>query len=338
MPYRRITFTHFIIEEQRKVKGSGVFTGLLNDIATSAKMISDEVRHGALAGKMGSAGTDNVQGEVQKTLDVLANEIFVTMNQRSCHYVALASEEMEDIYQVPDEYRGGKYLLLFDPLDGSSNIEVNVSVGSIFSVLRCPEGITKPTVKDFLQPGAKQVCAGYALYGSSTMIVMSTGQGVNGFTLDQNSGEFFLTFPNMTIPADTNEFAVNMTRSRFWDKPVRRYIDECLAGKDGPRKKDFNTRWVASMVADVHRILTRGGIFMYPVDAQIREKGGRLRLMYEANPMSYIVEQAGGMAITGTGRILDVEPKSLHQRVPVILGSKNEVEVVRQYHLEAEKT
>jgi len=222
--------------------------------------------------------------------------------------------------------------LLFDPLDGSSNVDVNISVGSIFSILRAPVPNRPAGLNDFLQPGVKQVCAGYALYGSSTMLVLTLGHGVNGFTLDREVGEFILTHPNMTIPEDTREFAINASNRRFWEPPVQRYVEECLAGKEGPRGKDFNMRWVASMVAEVHRILTRGGIFMYPRDTKDPAKPGKLRLMYEANPMALIVEQAGGAASTGYERILDIQPEGLHQRVPVILGSKNEVEVVVSYH------
>jgi fructose-1,6-bisphosphatase I len=247
----------------------------------------------------------------------------------------MASEEMDDVCPIPTQYQKGKYLLAFDPLDGSSNIDVNISVGTIFSILCCPDGVTNPTAKDFLQPGAKQVCAGYALYGPSTMMVLTTGHGVNGFTLDGGIGEFMLTHPNMTIPADTQEFAINMSNQRFWEAPVQRYVDECVKGKTpGGREKNFNMRWVASMVAEVHRILIRGGIFMYPFDNKEAGKAGKLRLLYEANPMSFIVEQAGGLSSTGRERIMDLQPVGLHQRVPVILGSKNEVERVVGYHRE----
>lgn len=327
------TLTHFIIEEQRRVKAEGVLSQLLNDVVVACKSIADAVKHGELAGALGSAETENIQGEVQKKLDVRSNELFLKSNTIGGHLAAMASEEMDDIFTIPTEYRG-KYLLMFDPLDGSSNIDVNISVGSIFSILRCPEDVKEPSAEDFLQPGVKQICAGYTVYGSSTMMMLTMGNGVNGFTLDPNIGEFVLTHPNMTIPTETSEFAINMSRMRFWEKPVRRYIDECLAGKEGPRGRDFNMRWVASMVADVHRILTRGGIFMYPMDSKLTEKGGKLRLMYEANPMSFIVEQAGGISTTGKGRIMEIEPRELHQRVPVILGSKSEVQRVIDYYAE----
>ncbi len=329
--------SQFIMEEQRRYEGaSGDFTALLNDICTACKVISNGVNKGALVGILGTAGTENVQGETQKKLDILSNEVVIGCNEWTGHLAAMASEEMEDIYEIPDKYPRGKYMLVFDPLDGSSNIDVNISVGTIFSILRCPDGVKDPTAEDFLQPGTKQVCAGYALYGPATMLVLTTGNGVNGFTLDQNVGEFILTHPSMTIADDTQEFAINASNTRFWEPPVSRYIDECLAGKTGPRGKDFNMRWVASMVAEVHRILTRGGVFMYPKDTKDTSKAGKLRLMYEANPMSFIVEQAGGVSSTGRQRIMDVQPDDLHQRVPVILGSKNEVEKVVSYHKEME--
>lgn len=327
------TITQFIIEEQRHIQGaSGDFTSLLNDIITAIKVISNAVNKGALIGVMGSAGSENVQGETQKELDVITNEIFIKSNEWAGHLAAMASEEMDDIYPIPAQYPRGKYLLVFDPLDGSSNVDVNISVGTIFSILRCPGEGDAPSAKAFMQPGTKQVCAGYALYGSSTMLVLTSGHGVNGFTLDRDIGEFILTHPNMTIPTDTKEFAINASNQRFWEQPVQRYVEEALAGKTGPRGKDFNMRWVASMVAEVHRILMRGGIFMYPKDTKDPAKAGKLRLLYEANPMSFIVEQAGGASSTGRERILDIQPDGLHQRVPVILGSKNEVETVISYH------
>ena len=329
------TITQFISEEQRRVGGaSGEFTALLNDIVTACKYISNAVNQGELVGVLGSANSENVQGETQKKLDVISNDIFIKANEWAGHLAGMASEEMDDVYPIPAQYPKGKYLLLFDPLDGSSNIDINMSVGSIFSILRCPSGVKNPAAKDFLQPGTQQVCGGFALYGPSTLLVLTTGNGVNGFTLDQNVGEFILTHPNMKIPGDTKEFAINMSNQRFWEAPVSRYIEECLAGKTGSRGKDFNMRWVASMVAEVYRILTRGGIFLYPKDNKDPGKAGKLRLMYEANPMSFIVEQAGGMSSTGRERIMEMQPEDLHQRVPVILGSKNEVERVVKYHVE----
>ncbi len=334
------TITEFIIEEQRRIKGvSGDFTALVNDIVIACKAISSAVRYGSLVGVLGTADTENIQGETQKKLDVISNDLFIKRNEWAGHVAALASEEMNDVYHLPPQYPRGKYLLVFDPLDGSSNTDVNGAVGTIFSILRRLEGATgEPTEEDFLQPGVRQVCAGYALYGPSSMMVLTTGHGVNGFTLDQRIGEYILTHPNMQIPEDTQEFSINASCLRFWDPPVRRYIDECLEGKEGPRRKDFNMRWAGAMIADVHRVLCRGGVFLYPIDRKIRSRNqeGKLRLMYEANPMSFIVEQAGGRATTGTQRIMELQPTGLHQRCPVIMGSKNEVERVTSYHLEAQ--
>ena len=334
------TITEYIIEEQRQIQGvSGDFTALINDVVIACKAISSAVRYGSLVGVLGTADTENIQGETQKKLDVIANNLFIKRNEWAGHVAALASEEMTDVYHLPAQYPRGKYLLIFDPLDGSSNTDVCGAVGTIFSIMRRPEGSTgEPTEDDFLQPGTRQVCAGYALYGPSSMIVLTTGHGVNGFTLDQRIGEYILTNPDMKIPADTQEFSINASYMRFWDPPVRRYIDECLAGKEGPRNKDFNMRWAGAMIADVHRILCRGGVFLYPLDRKLRTKSqeGKLRLMYEGNPMSFIVEQANGLASTGTQRIMDLQPTGLHQRCPVIMGSRNEVERIIAYHQEAE--
>lgn len=329
------TLSHFIQHERSRIAGGdGDFVALLDDVGTACKAISNLVRHGSLAGNLGAARGTNVQDETQKELDVLANEIMLEWARRGGHLMAMASEEMEGPSVVPEDMPRGAYLLVFDPLDGSSNIEVNAPVGTIFSILRAPEGATGASV-DFLQPGIRQVCAGYALYGTSTMMVLTTGNGVDGFTLDPELGEFVLTHPGMRIPEDTSEFAINASNRRYWEPPVQRYIGECLEGKDGPRGRDFNMRWVGAMVADVHRILSRGGVFMYPIDEKTRSKGGRLRLMYEANPMSFILEQAGGLATTGRERILEVTPTDLHQRVPVIIGSRNEVRRIADYHAEA---
>lgn len=329
------TLNQFLIEEQRRLSSTDAdLPALINDVVVACKSLSHAIGQGALAGMLGSAGSENVQGETQKKLDIISNDIMIAATERGGYLGAMASEEMDEIYPIPAQYPKGKYLLLFDPLDGSSNIDVNISVGTIFSILRCPTGVTNPTAKDFMQPGTQQVCAGYALYGPSTLLVLTTGQGVNCFTLDRSIGEFVLTQANLRVPADTREFAINSSNSRFWEKPVKRYIDECLAGKEGPRKENFNMRWVASMVAEVHRILNRGGIFMYPRDTKDPTKAGRLRLMYEANPMSFIIEQAGGVCSTGRERIMGVQPTELHQRIAVILGSKNEVDRLVAYHAE----
>ena len=331
----RISLTRHLVEKQR-VDGHipAQLRLLLEVVARACKSISHAVNKGALGGVLGSAGSANVQGEVQKKLDIIANEVLIEANEWGGHLAAMASEEMEAIHVVPNRYPKGEYLLLFDPLDGSSNIDVNVSIGTIFSVLKMPEGDRGVEEEDFLQPGSHQVAAGYCVYGPQTTLVLTVGDGVAMFTLDREMGSFVLTQDAVQIPADTREFAINMSNMRHWDAPVKRYIDECLAGKDGPRAKDFNMRWVASMVADVHRIMTRGGIFMYPWDKREPNKPGKLRLMYEANPMAWLIEQAGGAATNGRERIMDVQPTQLHERVSVILGSKNEVDRVTQYHLE----
>ena len=334
---KRISLTQFLIEQQRDRGHINADLRLLIEVvARACKSISIAVGKGALGGVLGSAGTENIQGEVQKKLDVLSNEILLEANEWGGHLAALASEEMDDPHPIPHRYPKGEYLLVFDPLDGSSNIDVNISVGTIFSVLRCPAGVTEAGADAFLQPGTQQVAAGYAVYGSSTVFVLTLGEGVHAFTLDREFGGFVLTQRDMRIPGDTREFAINMSNQRHWDAPMQRYIDELLAGKDGPRGADFNMRWVASMVADVHRILTRGGIFIYPRDAKAPGQPGKLRLMYEANPMALIVEQAGGAATNGLRRILDIVPKALHERVAVFLGSRNEVERATKYHLDAE--
>jgi fructose-1,6-bisphosphatase I len=331
-----ISLTRFLIEEQRaKNQISADLRLLIEVVARACKSIAIAVGKGALGGVLGNAGTENVQGEAQKKLDVLSNEILLEANEWGGHVAGLASEEMDHPHAIPHHYPKGGYLLVFDPLDGSSNIDVNVSVGTIFSVLRCPEGMSGTEDGAFLQPGTRQVAAGYCVYGPSTILVLTLGDGVEAFTLDRELGSFILTQRGIQIPPDTREFAINMSNQRFWEAPVKRYVDEMVAGKTGPRGKDFNMRWVASMVADVHRIITRGGVFMYPLDTKTREQGGKLRLLYEANPMSFIVEQAGGMATTGRERIMELQPGKLHQRVPVILGSRNEVERVTGYHREA---
>ena len=327
------TLTEFIIGEQRKYShATGDFTALLNDIRLACKRISYLVGKGALGGVHGAASGENVQGERQMKLDVLANDIFLRTNEWGGHLAAMVSEELEAVYQIPAQYPRGRYLLAFDPLDGSSNIDVNVTVGSIFSVLRCAEGVSEPAAQDFLRPGSEQVCAGYAIYGPTTMLVLTLGHGVHGFTLDREIGEFILSHPGLRIPAETSEFAINASNQRFWEPPVKRYVSECLAGRSGARAKDFNMRWIASFVAEVHRILMRGGLFMYPKDSKDAASAGRLRLLYEANPMAYLIEQAGGVASTGRGRIVEVAPEGIHQRVPVILGSKEEVERIERYH------
>mgnify|MGYP000526251895 CR=1 FL=1 len=329
----RVSLTRYLVEQQRlHALIPANLRLLLEVVARACKSISQAVNKGALGGVLGTAHSENVQGEIQKQLDIIANEVLIEANEWGGHLAAMASEEMDGIYVVPNRYPQGEYLLLFDPLDGSSNVDVNVSIGTIFSVLKKPEGSAGVLESDFLQPGRQQVAAGYCVYGPQTTLVLTVGDGVAMFTLDREQGSFTLTQENVQIPPDTREFAINMSNMRHWDAPVRRYIDECLAGRDGPRGKDFNMRWIASMVADVHRILTRGGVFMYPWDKREPDKPGKLRLMYEANPMSWLVEQAGGAATDARTRILDIVPGKLHERVSVVLGSKNEVERITGYH------
>jgi fructose-1,6-bisphosphatase I len=331
---RRVTLTQFLVGRQQKEIINADLRLLVETIARACKAISTRVNKGALADGLGLAGTNNVQGEAQKKLDVLSNEILLEANVWGGNLAAFASEEEERPVPITEPYKRGEYLLLIDPLDGSSNIDVNISVGTIFSVLRCPktaEGkYCEPEEGAFLQRGRNQVAAGFAVYGPTTVLVLTVGDGAHAFTLDRETYTFVQTHPDIRIPEDTQEFAINASNMRRWEPPVKRYIDECLAGSDGARGKDFNMRWVASMVADVFRTLTRGGIFMYPRDS--KNKDGRLRLMYEANPMAFIVEQAGGAATDGRTPILDLQPKALHQRIAVILGSKNEVDRVTSYH------
>jgi len=331
----RTTLTRFTIEkehEQRHRHPTGEFSGLLNAVATAVKIIANQVNKGALVGALGSLGSSNADGDRQQRLDVISNDVMIDQTEWTGYLAALASEELDDIYRVPPCYRRGKYLLVFDPLDGSSNIDVNISVGTIFSILRSPSPDAEPQLTDFLQPGTAQVCAGFALYGPSTILVLTTGNGVDGFTLDRDIGAFILTHPRMRVPDETEEFAINASNERFWEPPVRRYVQACLDGRTGPRGKDYNMRWVASLVAETFRILTRGGVFLYPADGREPSRAGRLRLLYEASPIAFIVEQAGGLATTGRRRILDITPTSLHQRVPFVFGSRSEVETIEHYY------
>jgi fructose-1,6-bisphosphatase I/sedoheptulose-1,7-bisphosphatase len=341
---QRPTLTQYLIDQRRRFpEASGDFNALILDVALACKAIARAVAWGELGGVLGRQGDGavdaiNVQGEAQMRLDVLSNEVFLRQNEWGGQLAGMASEEMEQPYPIPQQYPRGKYLLLFDPLDGSSNVDVNVSVGSIFSVLRAPEGAQHPgrdlREADFLQSGRRQLAAGYAIYGPATMLILTVGNGVAGFTLDPGLGEFMLTHPDLQVPCDTREFAINASNSRFWEAPVKRYVDECLAGREGPRDKDFNMRWIASMVAEAHRILMRGGVFLYPRDSKDATRPGRLRLLYEANPIGFIMEQAGGRASTGRDSVLEVQPASLHQRIPLVFGSRNEVERIERYHTE----
>ena len=330
---KRVSLTQYLVEKQRE-KGliPAELRLLLEVVARACKRISYAVGKGALEGVLGEAGTDNVQGESQKKLDVIANEVLLEANEWGGHLAAMASEEMDHPHAIPNRYPRGEFLLLFDPLDGSSNIDVNVSIGTIFSVLRLPEGVQEPAEAHFLQPGQRQIAAGYAVYGPSTLLVLTVGDGVACFTLDRETGSWWQTGDHLQVPASTREYAINASNARHWYEPVQRYIGELQAGKTGPRGIDFNMRWVASMVADVHRIMTRGGVFMYPADRREPDKPGKLRLLYEANPMAFLIEQAGGMATDGRQRILDIEPTKLHQRVAVFIGSRDEVQRVTSYH------
>ncbi|WP_433603201.1 class 1 fructose-bisphosphatase [Nocardia sp. CA-135953] len=334
MPEGLKTLTRYTIEEEHRHPGSsGEFSALVNVVATATKIIANQVTRGAIVGSLGASEPDNLPPSVHRKLDAIANDIMVAETQWTGHLSALLSEQMTDIHPVPDVHRRGKYLLAFDPLDGSSNIDVNLPVGTIFSVLRAPEN-SAPTTADFLQPGVRQVCAGFTLYGPATMLVLTTGSGVDGFTLDREIGAFVLTHPRMRIPEDTSGFAINAANERFWERPVRRYVHECLDGVDGPRGRDFNMRWVASLVADTFHILTRGGVYLYPYDTR---RPGRVSLLYGANPIAYIVEQAGGWATTGGDRVLEAMPEQVHQQVPLIFGSRNEVARIERYHSEPEE-
>ncbi|MEY4014811.1 MAG: hypothetical protein RLZZ290_1675 [Pseudomonadota bacterium] len=332
----RTTLSKFLIQQTKDKSHHPDLSALLVDIAAAVKAISAMTAKGALGGVLGSLETQNVQGETQKKLDVMSDQAFINTFSLGGLVAGLASEENDDPIFYADRAGEAQYLAVFDPLDGSSNIDVNVSVGSIFSILRAPIG-TELNTSSFLRPGIEQVAAGYAIYGPSTMLVLTVGKGTHGFTLDREVGNFVLTHPNIQIPEDTSEFAINASNERFWEPPVARYVGECKQGKSGERGRDFNMRWIASMVADVHRILMRGGVFMYPKDTKDPSKPGRLRLMYEANPMSFIIEQAGGAASTGRGRILEVQPEHVHQRIPVVVGSRNEVERIQRYHAEHDR-
>ena len=313
--------------QQQKGNLTPELAQVIATIAETCKTIDQALQQGALAGILGSAGNENVQGETQKKLDVISNDYLIDALKVHPHVGGLASEELDDFTPAQNN---GQYLVLFDPLDGSSNIDINMCVGTIFSILPAQNAVTQAA--DFMQAGTAQVAAGYVLYGPSTMLALTVGAGVVMFTLDPNTHTFLLTTEHVQVTPDTQEFAINSSNQRHWENPVKHYIDELLAGKTSVREKDFNMRWVACMVGDIHRILCRGGIFLYPYDLKDPQKAGRLRLMYEANPMSMLIEQAGGSSTTGRVRIMDIQPTELHQRVPVIIGSKHEVDRVTSYH------
>lgn len=334
----RSTLTEFLIDERRRhPQASGDLNGLVTSVALACKAISQQVRSGTLAGALGGeAASSNVHGERQKNLDLVANDVFLSANSWGGYVAGMVSEELDRPYLLPADRPRGKYLLLFDPLDGSSNIDVNVAVGSIFSILRATRAGADPELADFLQPGAQQVAAGYAIYGPATMLVLTFGTGVHAFTLDPQLGEFLLSHSNLQIPEQTEEFAINASNSRFWEQPVRRYVDECLAGRSGPRDRDFNMRWIASLVAETHRILMRGGVFLYPRDNRNPDVPGRLRLLYECNPIGMLIEQAHGRASTGAEPILEIMPEAIHQKIGFVFGSRTEVERIERYHREGD--
>lgn len=323
------TLTRFLIEERRRhAETSADFISLVNDVRVACKRISALIAKGSLDSSNGKQNDSAAQARLNSS----ANEILVRCTEWGGQLAGMVSEEMTEPYAIPAEYPRGRYLLLFDPLDGSSNADVNVAVGSIFSILRCPDGAKVPLETDFLQPGSAQVCAGYAIYGPATMIVLTTGHGVHGFTLDREIGEFLLTHPELRIDESGSEFAINASNSRHWEAPIRRYVAECQAGTAGPRGRDFNMRWIASLVAETHRILMRGGVFMYPRDRKDLTKPGRLRLLYEANPIGFLIEQAGGRASTGREPLLDITPTGLHERIGLVFGAKAEVERIERYY------
>ncbi|MDP3691179.1 class 1 fructose-bisphosphatase [Bradyrhizobium sp.] len=336
----RKSLTQFLVEQQRLENAMPAQLRLLIEVvARACKVIGHTINKGAITGLLGSMNRENIQGEVQKQLDVISNDILLEANEWGGHLAALASEEMEAIHPIPYRLPKGEYLLVYDPIDGSSNIDVNGVVGTIFSVLKAPENASgrDVTEADFLQPGSRQVAAGYAIYGPQTLLVLSVGTGVYAFSLDREMGSWVQTAERMTIPPSTREFAISMANQRFWNPGVASYIGDLVAGKDGPRGADFNMRWMGSMVGDVHRVLTRGGVFLYPSDSRANMRSGKLRLMYEANPIAFLVEQAGGLATDGGARrIMDIVPDGLHQRVGMVLGSADEVSKVIEYQKPAQ--
>jgi fructose-1,6-bisphosphatase len=334
-----MTLTRFLIEEQRRLSGAGApsttgsLTAVVNDVRLACKRIATLIGKGALAEVRAQAAHDrSAQGDRRQSLEAMADDIFIRTSEWGGQLAGMLSEQQEAPCRIPTEFPRGRYLLLFNALDGAPNVDVNVTAGSIFSVLRCPDATAEPIEEDFLQPGAAQVCAGYAIYGPSTMLVLTTGNGVSGFTLDREIGEFMLTHPALEIADCTSEFAINASNSRHWEPAIKRYVSECLAGRSGPRERDFNMRWVASLVAATHRILMRGGVCLYPRDRKDLSQPGRLRLLLEANPIGFIVEQAGGRASTGHRPLLEQAPQSAHQRVSFVFGARAEVERIERYH------
>jgi fructose-1,6-bisphosphatase I / sedoheptulose-1,7-bisphosphatase len=330
----RTTLTRFLIEERRRHPGaSGDLNALILDVALACKAVAARMGYGVLDGMLGTEGTANVHGEPRQTLDVVTHDLFVRATEWGGQVAGMVSEKLEEPHRIPERFPRGKYLLVFDPLDGSSNIDINGTVGSIFSILRAPGTAGgHPGADAFLQPGTEQVCAGYAIYGPSTMLVLTVGTGVHGFTLDPRLGEFILTRPRIRIPRAATELTVNAANRRFWEPAARRYVDECLAGRSGPRGRDFSVRWVAALVAEAHRILVRGGVFLSPRGPMDPGRPGRLRLLSAVNPVAFLVEQAGGRASTGRERVLDVLPTDLHQCLEFVFGAADEVERIEAYH------
>ncbi|MCB1805771.1 MAG: class 1 fructose-bisphosphatase [Candidatus Competibacteraceae bacterium] len=328
----RITLTQFLRTAWQPGDLQDSLPTLLDTLAAACCEIAAIVSQGQLADVLGNSKHCNSQGEQQKKLDLLSNDILIRHAKASGLVAALVSEELPDVLSLRPASASCPYLLSFDPLDGSSNVDVNGLLGTIFSVLPAPLTQTPVDASAFLQVGARQLCAAYAIYGPSTMLIITFGQGTQGFTLDHHSGDFLLTHPDIRIPVATQEFAINASYQRFWEAPVQRFIEECQAGQDGPLGKDFNMRWSGAMIGDVHRVIMRGGVFLYPLDQRNRHRGGRLRLLYEANPVSWLVEQAGGLSTTGSERILALTPHGLHQRCPLILGSREEIRRIQAYY------
>lgn len=327
------TLSRFLIEEKRRFNGDANCTALINDVRLACKRIAALIGKGSLAVAAETSDPASAPGDAPMNLGIMANDIFLRTTEWGGQLAGIVTEQLELPYAIPEDYPRGQYLLLFNPLDGSTDIDVNMSVGSIFSVLRCPDGIANPVESDFLQCGAQQVCAGYAIYGPTTMLVITTGRGVNGFTLDREIGEFMLTHPDLRIAEETTEFAINASNERYWEPAVQRYVKECLAGEAGPRGREFHMRWIASLVAETHRVLMRGGVFLYPRDRRDLGAPGHLRLAYEANPIAFLIEQAGGRASTGEKPILQIKPDNVHQRIGLVFGSRNEVERIESFHL-----